>query len=46
MRSRILFISGRPDDARRLCEMLDALPLQVEHASSIKQAESYLRERR
>ena len=44
MRSRILFISGRPDDARRLCEMLHALPLQVEHASSIKQAATCLQQ--
>jgi DNA-binding NtrC family response regulator len=42
MRSRILFISGRPDDARRISEMLHALPLHVEHVSSVKQAATQL----
>ena len=44
MRSRILFISGRPEDADRLSEMLQAMPLYVEHVNSVKQAESRLRE--
>jgi DNA-binding NtrC family response regulator len=44
MRSRILFISGRPDDARRLSEMLHALPLHVEHVVSIQQAATYLQQ--
>jgi len=43
MRSRILFISGRQEDARCLSEMLHALPLHVEHVASIKQAATYLR---
>jgi len=42
MLSRILFISGRPDDARRLAEMLHALPLHVEHVASVKQAATRL----
>jgi DNA-binding NtrC family response regulator len=44
MRSRILFISGRPDDARHLVEMLHALPLQIEHVESIEMAATYLRQ--
>ncbi|MEO8369273.1 MAG: response regulator [Candidatus Solibacter sp.] len=44
MRSRILFISGRPDDARCLSEMLHALPLNVEYVGSIKQASTRLRQ--
>jgi len=44
MRSRILFISGRPEDARRLCQMLNALPVHLEHVSSIKQAEAHLQQ--
>jgi two-component system response regulator PilR (NtrC family) len=43
MRSRILFISGRPEDARRLTAMLHALPLHVEHVESVKQAATHLR---
>ena len=42
MRSRILFISGRPDDARRLVEMLHALPIQVEHVDSVRKAAIHL----
>ena|ERR1039457_2850 len=42
MRSRILFISGRRDDARRLSEMLHALPLQLEHVPSLRMARTRL----
>jgi DNA-binding NtrC family response regulator len=38
MRSRILFISGRLEDARRLSRMLHALPLAVEHVGNLQQA--------
>ena len=38
MRSRILFISGRAEDARRLSGMLHALPLVLEHVPSLQQA--------
>jgi DNA-binding NtrC family response regulator len=44
MQSRILFISGRPEDARRLVEMLDALPIQVEHVNSVRKAAIHLRQ--
>jgi len=44
MRSRILFISGRPEDARRLAEMLHALPLCVEHVDNVKQAATRLQQ--
>lgn len=42
MRSRILFISGRPEDARRLSGMLHALPLKLEHVPSLRQARNRL----
>lgn len=42
MRSRILFISGRVEDARRLSRMLHALPLAVEHVGSLQQARTLL----
>jgi len=42
MRSRILFISGHPEDARRLSQMLHPLPLLVEHAESVEQARGKL----
>lgn len=38
MRSRILFISGRHEDARHLTQMLHALPLELEHAPTLQQA--------
>jgi two-component system response regulator PilR (NtrC family) len=42
MRSRILFISGRPSDARRLTQMLHSLPLVLEHAQTLQQARTKL----
>lgn len=38
MRSRILYISGRPEDARSLSEMLQPLPLVLDHAESLQDA--------
>src|SRR5579863_4634717 len=38
MRFRILFISGCPDDARRLSQMLGSLPLELIHADSLQHA--------
>jgi DNA-binding NtrC family response regulator len=38
MRSRILFVSGHPDDARRLSRMLHSLPLAVDHVETLQQA--------
>jgi DNA-binding NtrC family response regulator len=38
MRSRILFISGSTEDARRLSRMLLGLPLAVEQVETIQQA--------
>ena len=43
MRSRILFLSGRQDDARRLAQMLHSLPLILDHAGSLRQARTQLR---
>jgi DNA-binding NtrC family response regulator len=42
MESRILFISGRQEDARRLSQMLHALPLKLEHVPSLHQARTRL----
>ena len=42
MRSRILFISGRPSDARRLSRMLESLPVLVEHAPTLQHARTQL----
>jgi len=44
MRSRILFISGRAEDARCLSEMLYALPLNVDHVGSVKEAATRLQQ--
>jgi DNA-binding NtrC family response regulator len=38
MRSRILYISGHRDDARQLSQMLQALPLSLDHVSTLEQA--------
>jgi len=38
MQSRILCISGRQDDARKLSEMLHSLPLSLEHVETLKKA--------
>jgi DNA-binding NtrC family response regulator len=42
MWSQVLFISGSPEDARRISEMLHALPIHVQHAGSLKQARTHL----
>ena len=42
MRSRILFISGCQKDAKRLSEMLHALPLKLEHVRSLDRARTRL----
>ena len=38
MRFRILFISGCPDDARRLSQLLHSLPLDLDHAENLRHA--------
>src|ERR1039457_5588056 len=42
MTSRILFISGRQEDARNLSQMLHTLPLKLEHVHSLRQARTRL----
>ena len=42
MQSRILFISGRHEDARHLSKMLHALPLKLEHVPSLEHARTRL----
>ena|SRR5579862_141535 len=44
MRSRILFVSGHRDDARRLSQMLYALPMDLDHVVSVQQASARLRQ--
>ena len=44
MKSRILFISGRIKDARRLSRMLRALPLALEHVETVQSARTKLQE--
>jgi DNA-binding NtrC family response regulator len=44
MRSRILFISGHPDDARRLSRMLHSLPITVDHVETLQQAHAKLQQ--
>jgi two-component system OmpR family response regulator len=42
MRSRILFISGRQNDARELSQMLHALPLALDHVETLQDARAKL----
>jgi DNA-binding NtrC family response regulator len=42
MRSWILYISGRAGDAEALSQMLDSLPLTLDHADSLQQARDRL----
>jgi len=44
VRSRILFVSGHPDDARRLSRMLQSLPLTVDHVETFQQAHAKLQQ--
>ena len=46
MRSRILCISGRPDGARTLSQMLHSLPMSLEMAETVQQARALLSQRR
>ena len=42
MRSRILFISGRQEDARCLSRMLHGLPMVLRHVETLQQARTKL----
>jgi DNA-binding NtrC family response regulator len=44
MRSRILFVSGHPDDARRLSRMLHSLAITVDHVETLHQAYAKLQQ--
>jgi DNA-binding NtrC family response regulator len=44
MRSRILFVSGHLDDARRLSRMLHSLPISVDHVENLQQARAKLQQ--
>ena len=44
MRSRILYLSGHPDDARRLSRMLHSLPLAVDRAETLQHARAKLQQ--
>lgn len=43
MKSRILFLSGRHDDARQISQMLEEMPVKVDHADSLQHARAQLR---
>ena len=44
MRSRILCISGHPEDARKLSEMLHSLPLILDQAGSVREGRVQLQQ--
>ena len=44
MRSGILFISGNPEDARHLTQMLRSLPLALDHAGTLHHARAKLQQ--
>jgi len=44
MRSRILFVSGHPDDALRLVPMLQSLPLVLDQVATLEQARNQLQQ--
>ena len=44
MRSRILFLSGHREDARRLSRMLHTLPVTLDYAGSLQQARTLLQD--
>ena len=43
MKSRILFVSGRHEDAREISKMLQLLPMAIDYAGSLRQARAQLR---
>ena len=45
MRSRILFLSGHQEDARRLSKMLDSLPVSLDHAENLQRARAMLQQK-
>ena len=45
MRSRILYISGRPEDARRISQMVQPLPLLIDYVGSLHHARDKIQER-
>ena len=44
MSSRVMFISGRPKDARLLSRMLNPLPLALDHVTSLQEARNLLKQ--
>lgn len=44
MDSRILFLSGHPGDAHRLSQMLQSLPLALDHVENLRQARTRFQE--
>jgi two-component system copper resistance phosphate regulon response regulator CusR len=39
MTSRILFLSGQPSDAQRLSSMLQSLPMAIDYAANLREAQ-------
>src|SRR5438270_13880115 len=44
MRSRILFLSGHPEDACQISQMLRDLPIALDHTGTLQQARTKLRQ--
>jgi two-component system, NtrC family, response regulator PilR len=44
MKSRILFVSGRRNDARAISQMLQLLPMSMDYAGTLQQARAQLRQ--
>ncbi len=42
MRSRVLYISGSPENYRTLCEMVQSLPVSLEYAETVRVARARL----
>jgi len=45
MRSRVLYVTGHPEDAVQLSQMLQSLPLVLDHVSTLEQAQTQLQEK-
>lgn len=44
MKSRILFVSGRHDDAQQISHMLAKMPVAIDHAADLQHARAQLRQ--
>ncbi len=44
MRSRVLFVTGRSEEARQVSSMLQSLPVSIDHAGNLQQARTQLQQ--